>query len=260
MTGLGAALAAEARKTAASRVVSSATVFLVAGVAVLAGTLTWAADAGNAQVVAQLGPLAATEGWDRYLGVAAQITAAGTLLGFGVVLSWMVGREFADGTIAGLFALPVSRPAVALAKLAVHLLWAVFVAAVLAAVLLVVGAILRLGPVDGAGLVRQFVLTVLTAGLSVPAAWAATLGRGLLPGIALTIGTVAVTQVAVVAGRAVSEVSRRVGAGEGSAVGGGAPGARRLEPASTPATPGCTAGLHSIRPRMTVVRTWLNYF
>jgi hypothetical protein len=58
VTGLAAAIHAEARKVADSRVVRSATVFLVAGIAVLAGTLTWAAGAGNEQVLARLGPLA----------------------------------------------------------------------------------------------------------------------------------------------------------------------------------------------------------
>ena len=34
------------------------------------------------------------------------MTSAGGLLGFGVVLAWIFAREFADGTITGLFGLP----------------------------------------------------------------------------------------------------------------------------------------------------------
>lgn len=203
MTGASAAVAVELPKTSASRVVRSATIFLVVGIVALAGSLTWAAERGNEQVLAQLGTLAGDAGWDRYLGVAAQVTAAGGLLGFGVVLSWMIGREFADGTISGLFALPVSRSAVALAKLATYLLWAAGVALVLALLLAAVGTFLGLGPMDAevlAGLGRQFSLTILSAGLAVAAAWAATLGRGLLPGIATTVGIVVVAQVTVVAG------------------------------------------------------------
>ncbi|MBB5790368.1 ABC transporter permease [Jiangella mangrovi] len=203
MTGAKAALAVELVKASSSRVIGSATILLVAGIGVLAGSLTAAAQSGNEQVLAQLGTLAGTSGWDRYLGVAAQVTAAGATLGFGVTLSWMIGREFADGTVAGLFALPVSRAAIAVAKLAIHLLWAAAVATVLVALLATVGALLRLGPVDSAtvaALGRQLTLTILSAGLAMPAAWAATLGRGLLPGVATTIGIIVVAQVTVVAG------------------------------------------------------------
>ncbi|MFB6393587.1 ABC transporter permease [Polymorphospora lycopeni] len=125
------------------------------------------------------------------------------LLGFGVALSWLVGREFTDGTITGLFALPVSRRVLVLAKLLSHLLWAVLVAIVLTAVVAVAGTLLGLGAWNGdvvAALGRQFVLTVLSALVAAPAGWAATLGRGPLPGIATTICLIVVAQVAVVAG------------------------------------------------------------
>jgi len=49
-------------------------------------------------------------------------------------------------------------------------------------------------------LTRQLALTLVTALLAFPAAWASTLGRGLLPGIATTILLVVVAQVVVIAG------------------------------------------------------------
>ena len=69
-----------------------------------------AAAGGNPAMAAKLGPAAAQGGWTGLLATVSQITAAGGLLAFGVVLSWLVGVEFADGTITALFALPVSRP------------------------------------------------------------------------------------------------------------------------------------------------------
>ncbi|MFB6396602.1 ABC transporter permease [Polymorphospora lycopeni] len=200
---LTAALHVELRKLAASRVMRATTVLIVAGIAVLSTALTAAATAGNEQVIAQLGPHAAAGGWELLTGVVAQITAAGGLLGFGVALSWLVGREFADGTITGLFALPVSRRVLVVAKLLSHLLWAVLVAVVLTAVVAVAGTLLGLGAWNGdvvTALARQFVLTILSALVAAPACWAATLGRGPLPGIATTIGLIVVAQVAVVAG------------------------------------------------------------
>ncbi|WP_199429551.1 ABC transporter permease [Qaidamihabitans albus] len=198
-----AAIAVESRKTLASRVVITSTVLLVAGIAVLAGSLTWAASTGNEQVLAQMGPMADRTGWDRLMGVVAQVTAAAAVLGFGVTVSWMFGREFTDGTITGLFALPVSRPDIALAKLVIYLAWALVVATVLVLLLGLVGLAIDLGPVTGdvlAALARQHALTGLSAVIAIPAALAATLGRGLLPGIATTIGIVVTAQVVVVAG------------------------------------------------------------
>ncbi|MDY7103843.1 MAG: ABC transporter permease [Actinomycetota bacterium] len=204
MTGLWvAALAVESRKLAASWVVRGATLLLVGGIAVLAIAMNAAAEAGNEQIVAQLGDLANEDGWTRLIGVAAQIAAAATVLGFGVVLAWSVGREFADGTISGLFALPVSRPAIVLAKLFTVLAWAIVVAVLLVAVVAAAGLVGGEGAPDGAalgGLVRLFVLVALSAMLAVPAAWVATLGRGLLAGIATTIVTIATAQVMAVAG------------------------------------------------------------
>ncbi|MEV0396471.1 ABC transporter permease [Polymorphospora rubra] len=200
---LTAALHVELRKLAASRVMRATAVLIVAGIAVLSTALTAAATAGNEQIIAQLGPHAAAGGWDLLTGVVAQIIAAGGLLGFGVALSWLVGREFTDGTITGLFALPVSRRVLVLAKLLSHLLWAVLVAIVLTAVVAVAGTLLGLGAWNGdvvAALGRQFVLTVLSALVAAPAGWAAALGRGPLPGIATTICLIVVAQVAVVAG------------------------------------------------------------
>lgn len=203
MTPLRTALAVETRKTAAARVAIATTVFLVLGIQAIAAGVTVGARGGNAQLIAKLGPAAGQGGWDGLVAVVVQITAAATVLGFGVVLSWMVGREFADGTVSALFALPVSRATTAVAKLVVYLLWATAVAAVLVVAVTMVGLLLGLGvPSSDAvvPLLRLTVLTVLSALIAVPAAWAATIGRGILPGIATTVAIIAVAQVMAVIG------------------------------------------------------------
>jgi ABC-2 type transport system permease protein len=196
-------VAVEGRKAAASRVLQATGGLLVGGVGVLAGVMTAAARGGNEQVRAQLAGFSDADPWPQLVGAASQITAAGGFLAFGVALSWLVGREFADRTIAGLFASPVSRAQVALAKLAVFAGATIPVALVLTAVVLVVGLASGLGPPDAdtwAGLARLLTLTVLTGFLAWPAAWVATLGRGLLPGIAATVVLIVVAQVFAVAG------------------------------------------------------------
>ncbi len=105
-----AAFRTEAVKLAASLVARATTIGVIAGVIVLAGSFLFAIRAGNEAMIARLGP-AATDDWAGYLSAVSQITSAGGLGAFAIVLGWMFGREFAQGTISGLFALPVSRPA-----------------------------------------------------------------------------------------------------------------------------------------------------
>jgi ABC-2 type transport system permease protein len=203
MRHLRAALAVETRKTAAARVTIATTVLVALGVASIATGTTVAARDGNPEMLAKLGPAASIGGWEGLIAVVLQITAAGGVLAFGVVLSWMVGREFADGTVTGLFALPVRRDTIAFAKLLVYLLWTVVVGVVLVVVVALVGLLLDLdAPASGVGLLllRLMALTVLSALIAVPAAWAATLGRGILPGIAVTVGVIVVAQVMAVVG------------------------------------------------------------
>ena len=203
MNPLRIALATELRKAAASRVFRTVTVLLVVGITVLAGSLLFAARTGNEEILAKLGPLADETGWPLLTNIVMQVTSAGGLAAFGIAMSWTFGREFIDGTITSLFALPVRRSTIASAKLSIYLGWAILTAAALTLTVGLLGLILGYGPPDGAAarlLSQLFVLTVFTALLAVPAAWAATLGRGLLPGIATTIGIIVIAQVGVVVG------------------------------------------------------------
>ena len=175
---------------------------LAVGVTVLAAAMVLAARSGDAEILAKLGPQAASGDWPAFLSVAVQVTSAAGVLAFGVGSSWLYGREFADGTIPGLFGLPVSRGAIAGAKMVVYLAWAVVVAVALVVFLLVAGVAVGLGAPDAdtlVGLTRQLALGVLTALIAVPCGWAASLGRGLLPGIATAVGILVVSQVSVIA-------------------------------------------------------------
>lgn len=202
MSGLRSALRVEVRKAASAVALRVGGAILASGTAVLAAALVAATRAGNEQITAKLGPFAEATGWELLVVVAAQVVAAGALLAFGVTLGWTFGREFTDGTVNGLLAIPVSRSAIVAAKLLVHLLWTVLVAALLTAFVIGSGLITGLGAIDAAtaaSLVRLFALTVLTGLIATPAAWAATLGRGPLPGVATAVGLIVIAQIAVVA-------------------------------------------------------------
>jgi ABC-2 type transport system permease protein len=197
------ALVTEVTKFVHATVVRATTIIMILGISVICSTMLLAVRTADPQLAAKLGPLIDPGGWAGYLTVAAQVTGAAGLLGYGVVLSWLFSREFADGTMTGLFAIPVSRPTIATAKLAVYLAWAVVTGAALLLALVVLGLVGGLGPVPASvvpAVARQFGLTVLTAVIATPAAWAATAGRSVLAGIGTTIGILVLAQVTVIAG------------------------------------------------------------
>lgn len=197
-----AAIRAEALKLTHSQVGVIATLAFVAGTLALLGGITAGVAAGNQELIAQAGPTGVLN-WNGLLAGAAQITAVAAVLCFGIVLAWMFGREFSEGTITGLFALPVTRGGIALAKLAVFAVWAVVVNVPLTAGVLVLGLALGYGPPDAetwVALGRLFILVLFSAGIAVPIAWIATLARSLLAAVGCTVALVVIAQVGTLAG------------------------------------------------------------
>ncbi|MGN8551344.1 UNVERIFIED_CONTAM: ABC transporter permease [Microbacterium sp. SLM126] len=203
MTALGTAVSTEARKAAASRVLPWTSGILILGLAAITGGLLTAAAAGDERVLARLGPLAAADGWTLLVGTAAQILAAGGFGACGILIAWLYGREFTDGTIAGLFALPVDRASLAVGKLLVFLTWAIVVSLALTLTVGLIGVsagLLSSDPDHTSQLLRIPVLTLLTAMLAVPAGWVASVARSILAGIAATIVLLIVAQVSAILG------------------------------------------------------------
>jgi ABC-2 type transport system permease protein len=196
-------LVTEFAKLAHATVVRVTSVLMVFGISLICASMLLAVHTDDPQVAAKLGPLIDPGGWAGYLTVAIQVTGAAGFVGYGVVLSWLFSREFADGTITGLFAIPVSRPTIAAAKLVVYVAWGLVTAAALLLALIVLGLVSGLGPIPAAvvpSIGRQFGLSVFSFVIAVPAAWAATLGRSVLAGIGATICILVLSQVSVIAG------------------------------------------------------------
>ncbi len=194
---------AELVKLAGSTVGRVGSIAIVVGISVISGSLLLAAaTTTDPQLLAKLGPVADGD-WRGFLLGAVQITGAGGLGGFAVVLAWMFGREFGDGTITGLFALPVRRATIAIAKVLVYALWVCGMSVALALALLAMGTVAGLGPVDEETvwmLGRQVALGVMSMAITIPVAWAASLSRSVLGGVSVAIGLVVVAQVSVLAG------------------------------------------------------------
>lgn len=144
------------------------------------------------------------DGWEAYLSLAGQMLAVGMFVGPGVVAAWVFGREFADRTFTSLFALPVSRRAVAAAKLTVLACWGLGLALLTTALTGVLGVVARVGstaPADvGGGLARLATVSFLSALVATVVGYVASVGRGYLPGIGALILLVVSAQVAVLFG------------------------------------------------------------
>ena len=120
----------EARKLARATVVRVATAAaLVLVMATTAGGYAAAMHAGDTDLGRKAASMVTSPGWDGYTALGATSVSVTMLLAVGVVMSWSTGREFTDGTIVGLFAIPPALRTIATAKMLVTLSWAVLLGA-----------------------------------------------------------------------------------------------------------------------------------
>ena len=195
---LGIVIGLEARKLARATVTRVATIAALTLVVVTtAGGYAAAMYAGDTDMGRKAASMVTSPGWDGYTGLGATSVSATILLAVGVVMSWSVGREFTDGTIVGLFAIPPALRTIATAKMLVTLSWAVLLGAGEAVLLMTAGLLLGLGAAGATGCFATLLLVsvVLSAGV-LPVMWAATRSRGYLAGIGLTLAILVVTNLA----------------------------------------------------------------
>jgi ABC-2 type transport system permease protein len=141
-----------------------------------------------------------TADWPGLLSFLAQIVAIADLMLFAFVLTWIFGREAADGTIRYLLAMPVSRSTIVLAKFTVAAGWAVVLNTWLTAEVLLVGRALQLpgstSAVLGHGLTAVATAAILMLLASAPVALVASAGRGYLAPLASALAALVTAQVA----------------------------------------------------------------
>lgn len=196
---MNAAIRVELLKLKRSPVIIVATAALILGILALLGGITLGLKTGNPQLIAKAGP-AATLDWAGLLLAAYQVISAACLLGFGVVISWIFGREFTDSTISGLFGLPTSRSEIAGAKFVVYLIWCLIVSVALTLGLLLFGVICNYGMPPIPGLLKVTGLSFFSALAAVPVAWVTTLSRSVFAGVGTVIGLVVTAQIGALLG------------------------------------------------------------
>jgi ABC-2 type transport system permease protein len=162
----------------------------------------FARKAGLISAKAQL--MAGTADWPTYLNVMAQAVAVGGFFLFSLIASWVFGREFADGTVKDLLAVPVARWTILLAKFLVVMAWSVALTVIVYLAGLLLGALIGLPqgslPVIVQGSVALAVTTGLVVAVMTPVAFFASAGRGYLLPMGMTILLVLLANVLAVAG------------------------------------------------------------
>ena len=197
-SALGIVIGLEARKLARATVTRVATIAALTLVTVTtAGGYAAATYAGDTDMGRKAASMVTSPGWDGYTALGATSVSATTLLAVGVVMSWSVGREFTDGTMVGLFAVPPTLRSIAAAKMVATLSWAALLGLGEATMLTTAGLMLGLGPAGAAGCFAVLALIAVLLSASVlPVMWAATRWRGYLAGIGFTLAILVITNLA----------------------------------------------------------------
>jgi len=146
---------------------------------------------------------AATD-WATYLGLFGQLIAAGGFMLFILIISWVFGREFTDGTVKDMLAVPVGRSSILMAKFIVVAIWSALLTVLILIVGLVMGTLIKL-PGNSASVIMQgSVLMLVSACLEIvvvlPFAFFASVGRGYLLPIGVAVLTLMITNLVAIAG------------------------------------------------------------
>jgi ABC-2 type transport system permease protein len=146
----------------------------------------------------------ASTNWASYLGLSGQMIAAAGSIFFTLIISWVFGREFADGTLKDMLAVPVPRGSILMAKFIAAAIWCAAMTVLFLVAGLVTGAILQL-PQGSVGIILNGSLITLVAACMtivtiLPFAFFASAGRGYLLPIGIVILVMILGNVVNVAG------------------------------------------------------------
>lgn len=157
---------------------------------------------GLISVKAQI--VAGSVDWPAYLSFLTMATTVAGFILFGLICTWVFGREYADHTIKDLLALPTPRSAIVLAKFLLFILWSFVLLAISYLVGLGVGAAIALPPVPAAVFWQGGLTMAVAAGMSIllvlPIALAASAGHGYLAPVGALILALALSQIIIVTG------------------------------------------------------------
>lgn len=142
--------------------------------------------------------------WPAYLGLFGLLIAAAGFILFVLVISWVFGREFTNGTLKDMLAVPVKRSNILLAKFIVVAAWSAFLTLVILLGGLVMGAVIGLPGGSVSAILQGSLLVLTSAGLAIlvvlPFAFFASVGRGYLLPVGMAFLTLIATNLVAIAG------------------------------------------------------------
>ena len=166
----------------------------------------------NPEISAKLGLISAkadlfaysATDWKTYLGFFGEIIAAAGFFLFVLATSWIFGREFVDGTLKDMLAVPVKRANILLAKFIVVGLWDVVMTLVILLVGLAMGVLIHLPDGSSAVIAHGSVLVLVSAFGAImvvtPFALFASIGRGYLLPLGLAVLIMMITNLVAILG------------------------------------------------------------
>lgn len=142
--------------------------------------------------------------WQTYLGLFGQIVGVGGFFFFVMAISWIFGREFTDGTLKDMLAVPVQRSSILLAKFIVMVIWSAAITLAIVVIGLGMGAIIRL-PGGSLGVMLHgsavaAVAACLCIAVVLPFALFASAGRGYLLSLGIAVLALITANLVVIVG------------------------------------------------------------
>ncbi|MBI1307473.1 MAG: ABC transporter permease subunit [Bacteroidetes bacterium] len=122
--------------------------------------------------------------WSAYFSFLKQVFAGLGLIGTGVSMAWIFGREFADNTAKDLLALPVSRREIVFSKLLVGLTFGILLSLLFLISAITIGLLMHIPGWQSDYVIKELIIfckmMLMTLILTPVAAYFATKGRGYL--------------------------------------------------------------------------------
>lgn len=175
----------------------------VAGLIFLAKDPDLSRKLGLISAKADLMAYSATD-WASYLVFFSEIIGAGGFFFFVLAVSWVFGREFADGTLKDMLAVPVQRSSILLAKFIVVTAWCAVMAGMIFIFGLLMGVILQLPGGSLSVILHGIRLAAGTVCLAIavvlPFALCASVGRGYLLPLGVAVLTLIMANLIMVVG------------------------------------------------------------
>jgi len=177
------------------------TVVFFAFIASMMGLLMFVAHhpelAGRSAALSAKTSILGNGDWASFLTLLIQVILALGPIGFGMVTSWVFGREYADRVAKDLLSLPVSRMTIVISKFVIILCWCILLTLTLFLCGLFVGVAIKIPGWSSTNVLNSFLIfinsSILTFLLCTPVAFLACISRGYLLPIGFAILTLILT-------------------------------------------------------------------